>query len=314
MRYPALAVLLLGLSVITASAQPAPDWTNVETVEVQAKPGPAVWHVTRGDSEVWILGTVGQMPKGLDWNKQYLSDLLDGARAIILPPRASVGMFDAGWFLISYGGRLSLPRGQKLEAIMPDATRTRFVAVRTALGKEASRYETDSPVRAAMRLQQDASATLGLSGREPMQTINRLARDKHVAAEPVLKWDALPIAKDVLTLTIVQQQACLAEAVEDVDRQQHHAVAAAQAWTVGDVKAVKAHFAESRLADCVANQVHAYSDMNTRSVTAFVGIIDDALNKHGKTIVVIGMGPLLRRGGVLEQLEARHLTVEGPAD
>ena len=141
------------------AAQPAPDWTNQETVEVQARPGPAVWHVTRGDSEVWILGTVGAMPKGLDWNKQYLSDLLDGARAIILPPRASVGMFDAGWFLLSYGGRLSLPRGQKLEAIMPDTMRARFVAMRTALGQDAGHYETDSPIRAAMRLQQDASAS-----------------------------------------------------------------------------------------------------------------------------------------------------------
>src|ERR1700749_4334708 len=136
MRVPApqrIAALLLAFTVLPVRAQPAeppvPDWSqSVETVEVKARPGPAVWHVTRGDSEVWILGTVGAMPKDLDWNKQYLSDLLDGARAIILPPRASVGMFDAGWFLISYGGRLSLPRGQKLEAIMPDAMRARFVA------------------------------------------------------------------------------------------------------------------------------------------------------------------------------------------
>src|ERR1700678_3385212 len=108
-----LTVLFL-MSPLSALAQPEPDWGMVETVEVQARPGPAVWHVTRADSEVWMLGTVGAMPKGLDWNKQYLSDLLDGAHAIIMPPRANVGVLEAGWFLITHAGDLdmSLPRGQ----------------------------------------------------------------------------------------------------------------------------------------------------------------------------------------------------------
>jgi hypothetical protein len=291
-----------------------PDWANVETVEVEARPGPAVWHLTRGSSEVWILGTVGQMPKGLDWNKQYLSDLLDGARAIITPPRVSVSLFDAGWFLISYGGRLSLSRGQKLEAIMPEPMRARFVATRTALGQDEGRYQTDSPIRAAMRLQQDSSSKLSLTGQEPMQTISKLARDKHVPAEPAMKWDPLPVAKEVLTLSIAQQQACLAEAVEDVDRQQHHAAAAAQAWAVGDVRSLKANFAESRLSDCIVAAAHSYSNMNEQTIAAFVGAVDAALDKPGKTVAVIGMGPLLRKDGVLARLEARHIAIEGPAE
>ena len=77
MRTPAalrsLALFFL-LSSPSASAQPTEDWAHVETVEVQARPGPAVWHLTRGNSEVWILGLVGAMPKDLDWNKQYLAD------------------------------------------------------------------------------------------------------------------------------------------------------------------------------------------------------------------------------------------------
>ena len=99
---------------------------------------------------------------------------------------------------------------------------------------------------------------------------------------------------------------------------QHASSAAAEAWTVGDVKAVKANILQSISAwgnDCMfANQVHAYSDMNTKSVTAFINVIDEALNKPGKTIVVIGVGPLLRKGGVLEQLQARHIAIEGPAE
>lgn len=311
--------LLSALAVLPASAQtpsqPVPEWSPaIETVDVHARPGPAVWHLTRGDSEVWILGTVGAMPKDLDWNKQYLAELLDGARAIILPPRASVGVFEAGWFLLTNGSKLSLPRGQKLEAIMPEAMRARFVAVRTALGKDAGHYETDTPIRAAIRLQQDFSSKSALTGQEPMQSINRLARDKHVPSQPAMKWEAIPVLKDVLNLTTAQQQVCLAEAVEDVDRQSHHAVAAAEAWAVGDIKGVKAHIAESRLSNCIVTAVHSFSDMNEQTSAAFTTAIDAALDKPGKTIAVIGIANLLRKGGVLDRLQARHIAIEGPVE
>ena len=49
-------------------------------------------------------------------------------------------------------------------------------------------------------------------------------------------------------------------------------------------------------------------------VRTFVTAIDAALNQPGKTIVVINMGPLLRKNGVLERLTARHITIEAPAE
>src|SRR6185437_7071070 len=93
-----LAVLLVA-SPLLADAQAPPSepsqmWGAPEIVEVQAQPGPAGWHLIRGDSEVWILGTVGAMPDGLKWNKDYLAELLDGAHAILLPPRPSIGVFE----------------------------------------------------------------------------------------------------------------------------------------------------------------------------------------------------------------------------
>src|SRR5260221_12236947 len=130
MRNIAALVLMFVVAPVGAKAQTVPDWAQIESVEVNAKPGPAVWHLTRGNSEVWILGLVGAMPKDMEWNKQYLSELLDGARAILMPPKANVGLVDAGWFLIMHGGELSLPRGQTLDAGLPDPLRARFEAAR----------------------------------------------------------------------------------------------------------------------------------------------------------------------------------------
>jgi uncharacterized protein YbaP (TraB family) len=308
----ALLALLLGTG--TAAAQTPPEWAQIEAVEVKARPGPAVWHVTRGNSEVWILGLVGAMPKDLDWNKQYLSDLLDGARAILMPPKANVSFVDVGWFLIMHGGELSLPRGQTLEDSLPGALRARFTAAREAVGGDAGDYRTDIPIRAAIRLQQDLMKKASLSGREPRETIDDLAYRKHIASKPVSRFEAMDAVRDILKLTPEQQRACLAQAVDDANWGVAHAVPAARAWAVGDVKGVKANYTQSRLFDCIIGAVHAIGDIDARNVADTVTAIDGALNQPGKTIVVIGMGPLLRRGGVLERLQAMHVAIESPAE
>jgi uncharacterized protein YbaP (TraB family) len=298
----------------TAAPPLIPQWAEIETITAHAAPGPALWHVTKGNSEVWILGTIGGIPKWLVWNKKPLSTVMDGAKSVVLPPGATAGILEASWFLISYGGRLSLPRGQKLEAIMPEEMRARFVATRTMLGKDADRYETDTPIRAAMRLMQDYNAKAGPMGEGPGTVVGKLARDHDVPQKPAASFEAVPALKEVLTLPIAQQNVCLAATVEDVNRLSQHAEATAQAWAVGDVKGIKTHFAESRLFDCIANAARTVAAFNQDGNAATVTAIDAALARPGKTIVLIGMGPLLRKGGVLEQLEARHLTIEGPAE
>ena len=60
--------------------------------------------------------------------------------------------------------------------------------------------------------------------------------------------------------------------------------------------------------------VQRFSDIDGRNVAEYVTAIDAALNQPGKTIVVINMGPLLRKGGVLERLEAKHIQIEAPAE
>ena len=92
-----------------------------------------------------------------------------------------------------------------------------------------------------------------------------------------------------------------------------HADKAGRAWVVGDIRTVKANYGESRFGACVLAAVRAMGDIDARNIADTVAAIDAALNQPGKTIAVVNMGPLLRKNGVLEQLEARHVAIEGPA-
>jgi hypothetical protein len=239
---------------------------------------------------------------------------LDGAHAILMPPRASIGVFEGAWFLLTNGSKFSLPRGQSLEPSLSPDLRARFVALREKLGEDEGHYRTDTPLRAALRLFQDVSDKLDLTRDEPRDTIDRLARSKHVPSAPIARYEVLDAAEDVLKLDLAQQKACLAQSVEDADRAFTHAIPAAQAWAVGDIKGLKANYGDARVLDCVTAAVHSVADINERNVADYTGAINAALDKPGKTIAVIDIGPLLRRGGVLERLKALHVAIEGPAE
>jgi uncharacterized protein YbaP (TraB family) len=312
--FRAALAFAFAVSPLAVHAQVQPDWAQIETVTVKGEPGPAVWHLTRGASEVWILGTAGPLPKGLEWNRQYVSELFDGARAVLFPAKADVNLVDVGWFLVWHGGELRLPHGQTLEAALPDDLRARFTAARDAVGGDDRDYSTDIPIRAAIRLQQDMVTKADLEPREPRRTIEDLADRSHAHTGPVTYFEAMDAVRDILKLSPEQQRACLSQAVDDVSFALVHADRAARAWAVGDIKSLKANFGESRLYNCVSQAVSAIGDIDARNSAATVAAIDAALNQPGKTVVVIGVGPLLRKGGVLEQLKARGVAIEGPAE
>lgn len=314
---PAKLLLIALLCAFPAHAQSiaeTPEWSDVESVTVQARPGPAVWHVSRGNSEVWIMPVVGQLPKGLEWNRDYLADLLDGADTILTRPRPNVNMFDVGWFLLTRGSELSLPRGQTLEGVLPDDLRSRFTAVRKAVANDEDDYRTDTPLRAGVRLAQDLGKKLNMSGGEPGDTINRLARFKRIERRPVRSFDVMDAARDTLKLTPQQQQACLSLAIDDVNWALAHADAAGRAWAVGDVKGMKANFRESQGGNCIMAAVGRWAEIDARNVSEFASAIEAALARPGKTIAIMRLDHLLRKGAVLDRLRASGATIEAPAE
>ncbi len=310
-------VLLVFLCAFPARAQSiaqTQEWSDLDNVTVKAKPGPAVWHVSRGNAEVWILPVVGQLPKGLEWNRDYLAELLDGAGAIITRPRPNVNVVDVGWFLLTRGSELSLPRGQTLEGVLPGDLRARFVAARKAVARDEDDYRTDTPLRAGVRLAQDLGKKLNMDGSEPGDTINRLARFKRIERRPVRNFDVMDAARDTLQLSPQQQQACLSLAVDDVQWALAHADAAGRAWAVGDVKGMKAYFRESQGGNCVMAAVGRFAEIDARNISEFVTAIDAALARPGKTVVIIRFDQLLRKGAVLDRLRASGATIEAPTE
>ena len=201
-----------------------------------------------------------------------------------------------------------------LDDFLPEPTRLKLAAMRESVGGDAKLYQGDEPLGAASRLGNDFTKKYAkdLDSVGVMPAVMKLANDNKVPQQPIFRFDPIPMGKELFKLTPQQQRPCLEANMQDIERRLVHARPMAQAWAVGDVRGIKAHYAEQRMQDCMAGAVHAFGAMQQNQVPAFVTAIAAALDKPGKTFAVVGLDPLLRKGGVLEQLEARGLTIEAP--
>jgi hypothetical protein len=321
-----LGCLLAGAAPAVAQApgKPAPEtppevWSSslpadaVESVTVTADArGPAIWRLRRSAGEVWILGTIGPMPEDLAWNHESLQRLVADAHQLLLPPAPDVGLLDAGWFYLWHGDLLRQPNGRSLKESLPPDLAAQFARAAALAGKTIADYGNDAALVAAMRLERDFLAARKLSRREPRRAVERLARRARVPVRRMGEFDLMPTVRAVLALPQDRQQPCLAQAADDIVRQARDAVAAADAWADGAIEQVKAHYAETKLLECVTGASPQAAGINALSVSLIVKGLDQALGEGGKSAAVISIGPLLRKGGVLEQLAAKGVTISHP--
>lgn len=305
--------LFLALLAAPAAAQ-TQDWsTNVETVVVRAdQRGPLIWRVTKGDAEVDLIGQVEPLPKGMSWNTKGVEEALKDARLLYTNARASVGLAEGLWFLTWHANSVYLPDDVPMESTLPGDLRARFQARRGKLKRDADRYSSLRVPLAALRLEGDFLEANAMTRDEPSKTIERLARKLDVPVKPLAEYEeALPIARALPTMSKAQNDACARDALDDIDALEAHARPGAQAWAIGDLDTIKANHSEEQFQSCI-QAVPGAAALFDRAARDSVNAIDGSLAAHGKTVMLVGIGVLLKKGGIADRLKAQGLTVEGP--
>ena len=316
MKRPSLVVLaaslLFAAGALAQSAPPVQDWSNVETITVTApRAGPALWHISRNGSDIWILGIVSPVPDKLNWSQDEVTDIIKGANTVYLLPELKAGLFEAGWFLLTGMHTLKQPDGQTLLGSLPPDIRTRYAAWLARLGEDADTDEDYLPAIAAFDLERSFRTHDGLDGRELNSQIDRIADHNDVTTKPVASLEAMPVVDEVPKLSPEAQANCMRDALDDIDAQSVHAAAAAQAWATGDLAGLKAHYSDAKLYSCF-DQTKTFAVYRDQVVGETMNAVHESLTKPGKSLIVVSLGYLLRKDGLLDRLKAEDITVEGP--
>jgi uncharacterized protein YbaP (TraB family) len=309
-----------------SSSPPSSPWTNgpppwagagpqgvstvVQELEVvKHLPGPALWRVTRGDSEVIILGSLQPLPHLLVWDTSRVANALDGAKALLLPPQPKFGVLDAVGMIFNRGA-FEL-HGETLTTVLPPSERARYEHVLALIHAKPDKYQHLKPVVAGSLLIGDWRRAAGLSDAKPMSTVVKLAQEDHVPIRHIGDFDAAPLARNISQMSPSANLACFDAAMDDIDRESARAPANAKAWAVADLKAIGQSYTISVFERCLM-QSPGFQGLLERGMSEGMQAIEQALQQPGKTVAVIDLNFLLRPNGVLDRLKAKGDTITLP--
>lgn len=304
----AAAALVWPAGPASAQRLEDPEANIVAELVVQAKePGPAWWKVSDEDSTVYILG-VGEdrMPPGVTWDRRFVDRRLKGANSLIVGTRVGLrGGFGDIPALLRL--RKQMRSKTPLEATLPEPLRARFVAQRTRIGQPASKYANWKPFLAGLQLLGDAQG--GQKGATVVDAVIKTAkREKAKVVQPA-NYKAVPVLQQAMaTLTPQMHDQCLDLALRDAEAPAGRSRAAAQSWARGDVAGA---LTEPRSFEKCLLLLGGGPDLWRRVVKDNATAIATALQKPGHSVAIVSLRPLLAEGGVIQQLEARGLEVEG---
>ncbi len=219
MRRLLLAALVCAPLSAAADA-PVKDWSpGIETVIVTAhRAGPLLWHVTKGDSSVILLGIVEPLPKDIVWDQSGVRDALKGSRQLLLQG-ARLGRVGRGGCGSSPGIRIRSTCRTRRRWNRPCPRRcARVSRPRQKIRRDEDRYASLRVPLAGLRLEGDFLKARELTQDEPTDTLKHLAREAGVSARPIAEYEAIPMLKQLPSMPAGANETCLKASLDDVER------------------------------------------------------------------------------------------------
>ena len=292
-----------------------------------AQPGPGMWKVSRGDHSLWVLGTVSPLPSGISWKADEVKAILEQADQVLGGPSvaldADVGVFKGLMLLPSVLKVAKNPEGRTLSEVLPADVYARWAVLKPRYFGKDKGIEKKRPLLVASELYAKANRKAGL-GQKPVISL---------VIDEVLKRRKIKKTPTVLTIMIDNPKAalkdfsrievndveCFRAALDRVEKDIPEMVHRANAWSVGDLDALRALPSEkwaglcrSALTSGEFAEKHGISNVDARLRTHWLEIAEAALQKNRVTFATLPIAELLKPGGYLSYLQAKGYEVEAP--
>src|ERR1700716_962508 len=171
-----VATLVLPTTVCRAD-QPPPVLDDL--VVTGERTGPGMWHVHHGAAQVWILGSMSPLPKGITWRSNEVEKVLQTTNQVLVQKPFEIGIARILWLLITERSVLMVRGGKRLKDVLPADLHARFAAQRAKYTTDPKKWERFRPLIAAAFLQQAAFHQAGLSTRLDLGAAMRTLAKKH---------------------------------------------------------------------------------------------------------------------------------------
>src|ERR1700686_5525827 len=208
-----------GLLAAACRAGDTPPQTMDELIVTGEHTGPGMWHVHRGAANLWILGSMSPLPKGITWRSKQLEQLLDSTNQVVVPKPFEIGIVRVLWLLITERDLLMVRGGKRLKDVWPPNLHVRFALQRAKFTADSDKWERYRPIIAAAFLQQAAFHQVGLSTRLDLGAAVRMLAKKHHVRIEELKIAGVHDVLDALkTMPPATENSCVEVCLVTVEK------------------------------------------------------------------------------------------------
>jgi uncharacterized protein YbaP (TraB family) len=307
-------MLLTGLCAAAVSAEQTPVALD-EIVVSAERAGPGMWHVHRGDANVWLLGSISPLPRDITWRSKQVESVLESTSQVLVQKPIEISVPRILWMLIADRKYLMVGGGKKLKDVLPPDLHARFAAQRSKVTDDADKWERYRPIIAAAFLQQAAFHQVNLSMRLDLGAALRVLAKKHgVRIEEIKVAGVSDMLEALKTMPPATERTCVEASLSTVESGLPRLVDRAQAWTSGNVERIES-MPELKDVDACRNALDAGKgavDVIGRIRETWLENIEKYLRSPGTTIAVVNLDLMLERGGLLDQLRAKGYEIDAP--
>jgi len=317
--------------VPVAAQEPAVDSEgvrNMETVVVTGtQPGPGLWKVSRDGHGLWVLGTLSPLPSGIEWKADEVNAILEQAGQVLGPPGvvvgSDIGIFRGLMLVPSAMKAVKNPDGKTLKDVLPADLYARWLALKPAYFGKDQGIEKKRPLLVANELYTRANRKAGL-GQKPVITavIDAVLKRRNMKLTPTalkINIDDPKAAIKDFTREGVDDQECFRLALDRVENDLPVMVDRANAWSVGDLEALRSLPSEKQAGACMSAMMggefarkRGMGDIEARMRNHWLQIAEKALQENAVSFASMPIAELQKPDGYLSYLQAKGYLVEAP--
>jgi hypothetical protein len=307
---------------VTEAAEAPPE----KILVVGQRPGPGLWKVSKGEHVMWVFGTYGPLPKGMEWRSQQVEAILAQSQEYLTPPSAgaSVGFFRSLTLLPHVIGLKRNPDGAKLKDLLPADVYARWEVLKAKYIGDDDGIERERPLFAAEQLFRSGLTHAGLSnGSEVYAAIDKIVKKNNIKKTSTgIKLeisDPRQMIKDYKKSTL-DDVACFSKTLDRLETDIDAMRVRANAWAKGDLAVIEKLDYTDRDTAC-GNAIRnaefvkskpEFRDMEARMQEAWLTAVDKSMTANASTFAIVPLHKLLDPKGMMAALQARGYTVEKP--
>jgi len=295
MRAVARSFLWIGLLIFAGVA--ATSCSKHET-------GPAMWHISDANSDIYLFGTFHLLPPKVDWQKPSMISAFDKSSILIMEADVNgAAPGDVVNLIRQYG---LAPQDKPLRSRLTPDEDKQYEATAKSLGLDPSALDPYQPWYAATVLSLKYAQAHGMEASEGAE--EKLIKAAETENKPRAYLESIEQQIQFLAnLPEQTQNEMFAATVKEVSGSDKELAEMQKAWESGNTKAMAKLFDQS-----VKEVPDLYQTLIVERNKRWADEIQKLLAGSGKVFIAVGAGHLVGDDSVVAMLRARGVKVEGP--